>query len=92
MNNSDKRIAVMTKARNAVLENLRRRAKAGDATVKEGGLDLVRRYPLESNYYSGSGMIPCPVCEKGMLKYSRASSNLHVMVACSTESCVRFME
>lgn len=35
--------------------------------------------------------IPCPVCEKGTLRYSIAS-NHHVHAACNTPDCVRWME
>jgi hypothetical protein len=38
-----------------------------------------------------SGAIDCPVCEKGKLKFSRAS-NGHVHAKCKTQECVSWME
>lgn len=38
------------------------------------------------------GSIPCPVCETGTLKYSRAGCNGHIHAACTTADCVRWME
>jgi len=40
----------------------------------------------------GSGIIDCPVCGTGKLRYSRAACNGHIHAACSTETCVRWME
>lgn len=39
-----------------------------------------------------SGVLECPVCKTGKLRYSRASCNGHVHASCSTEDCVRWME
>lgn len=39
-----------------------------------------------------SGVIDCPVCKTGKLRFSRAALNGHVHAACSTETCVRWME
>lgn len=41
---------------------------------------------------SDSGDIPCPVCEKGTLRYSRAGYNGHIHAACTNADCVRWME
>lgn len=38
-----------------------------------------------------SGVLSCPVCEKGNLHYSRAS-NGHVHARCETPGCVCWME
>jgi hypothetical protein len=38
----------------------------------------------------GTGELPCPICERGTVSYSVASSRA-VAVRCSTPGCVRFM-
>ena len=40
----------------------------------------------------GRGEIKCPVCNTGILRFSRARINGHVHAACSMEDCVRWME
>lgn len=41
---------------------------------------------------SASGKInPCPVCGEGILRYSIAS-NKHVWAACTSKTCVRWLE
>lgn len=39
-----------------------------------------------------SGKIPCPVCEKGDLHFSRSSYNGHVHAKCTTANCMAWME
>ena len=83
-------------ARNAILEELKRRFKDGDKTVKPYR-PTVNPYSDEdeqpiTNGFSGAGWMPCPVCKIGKLSYSRASYNLHVHASCSTDTCVRWME
>jgi len=39
-----------------------------------------------------SGEMPCPVCSSGTLHYSIAQANGHIHAACSTATCVRWME
>lgn len=39
-----------------------------------------------------SGMICCPVCVTGKVRYSIAGSNGHVHAKCSTDGCVGWME
>jgi hypothetical protein len=34
----------------------------------------------------------CPLCGKGIIKYSIAGSNGHVWARCTTENCVAFMQ
>jgi hypothetical protein len=41
---------------------------------------------------SVGGEIPCPVCAKGTLRYSRAGYNGHIHARCSTVGCVAWME
>lgn len=38
------------------------------------------------------GSLPCPICNLGTLSFSRAACNGHVHAACSTPSCVRWLE
>ena len=39
-----------------------------------------------------AGNIPCPICTDGTLNYSIAKVNGHIWGACSTKTCVRWME
>ena len=39
-----------------------------------------------------SGEIPCPACETGTVRYSRAHCNRHVHARCSTPNCAAWME
>jgi len=38
------------------------------------------------------GVIECPVCKTGKLRFSVARCNGHVHAACTTDKCVRWME
>jgi len=43
----------------------------------------------------GRGIIDCPVCKSGKLRYSKAAYNDyngHIHAACTTKNCVRWME
>lgn len=81
-------------ARNAILEELKRRFQAGDKNVKANPRSSSPHDEGDgpTNYFSGAGVMECPVCKKGKLRYSRAGYNGHVHAACSTETCVRWME
>lgn len=74
------------KARQAILDELRRRGKAGDPEVKPSTVDR-----KQDNQWIGYGSMDCPVCKSGTLRYGRAS-NLHIHGSCTTSSCVRWME
>ena len=90
----DKALAAgMTAARTAILEDLNRRHKEGDKTVKMNGHSQ-SEYDDDgpSNYVSGAGEIDCPVCKSAKLRYSRAGYNGHVHAACMNGNCVRWME
>ncbi len=39
-----------------------------------------------------AGTFPCPICDTGILHYSRADYNGHIHAKCSTEDCVAWME
>jgi hypothetical protein len=83
-------------ARDAILDDLKARFKTGDKNVKPSPNKFQTEYDDEpreqKNYFSGAGTMPCPVCKTGTLRYSRSSYNGHVHAACTTESCVRWME
>jgi len=83
-------------ARRSILDDLRDRFKAGDPNVKPSATKFRTEYddepPEQANYFSGAGVMPCPVCKTGTLRYSRSSYNGHVHAACTNESCVRWME
>lgn len=38
------------------------------------------------------GKMVCPICEKGTLHYSCASTNGHIHAKCTTHKCVTWME
>lgn len=40
----------------------------------------------------GTGEVPCPVCETGVIHYSVAGYNGHRHARCTTANCVCFME
>lgn len=48
--------------------------------------------PWKEGCSSSAGEIACPICEKGRLSFSRASSNGHIWARCSTEGCVAWQE
>lgn len=86
-------VAKMFKARAAILDELKRRALAGDAKVKPLDPNCKHRWHgTPSHYYSGSGEMACPVCNGGKLQYSRSGYNGHVHARCSTADCVAWME
>ena len=80
-------------AREAILADLKARYKAGDKTVRPMALcDSHRWFRPQSNYYSGHGVIKCPVCNDGGLSYSRSAYNGHVRASCTKPNCVRWQE
>lgn len=81
-------------AREAILDDLRRRWKEGP--TPEHGItcpsDISRFCKPQKNYFCGAGKMKCPVCHEGELQYSRGSYNGHVHARCSTKDCVAWME
>lgn len=49
-------------------------------------------HPWRKGVAGVSGHLPCPVCAKGTLSYSRSGYNGHIMANCSTDNCVSWME
>lgn len=80
----------ITTVRDAILEDLKARFKAGDKSVL-ACRDTSRWHKPQANYFHGAGKMKCPLCA-GELRYSRAGYNGHIHAACSTEGCVRWME
>jgi hypothetical protein len=80
-------------AREAILEDLKRRWNSGP---DHGGVvparETHRFHKPQSNYFCGAGKMPCPICKTGELSYSRSTYNGHVHARCSTDSCVTWME
>lgn len=80
-------------ARAAILEELKRRFKAGDIGVSPlSERNRHRWFMPQANYFSGGGDMKCPICSIGTLAYSRSDYNGHVMGSCSTNNCVNWRE
>ena len=80
-------------AREAILQELRRRWKEGPIPVGvTAPRDISRFHKPQSNYFCGAGVMQCPICRTGKLKYSRSTYNGHVHARCSTDGCVAWME
>ncbi len=78
--------------RESILDELRRRFKERDFPMPTAPRDISRFVQPQRNYFCGAGIMQCPICKTGKLKYSRANSNGHVHARCSTDGCVAFME
>lgn len=79
-------------ARDAILEDLKAKFKAGDTSVKANDPDHHWHKP-QKNYFSGAGRLDCPICKQAKaLTYSRSSYNGHVHASCATTDCVWFKE
>jgi hypothetical protein len=81
-------------ARDAILQELRRRWKEKDHSPTEvtAPADISHFYQPQTNYFCGQGVMDCPVCKTGKLQYRRSSYNGHVHGRCSTADCVAWME
>lgn len=79
--------------RQAILMDLYSRFHDRDRSVLPLNPDHAHRWSKpQDNYFSGSGVIPCPICKSGKVNYSRAAYNGHVHARCSTAGCVAWME
>lgn len=87
----DAQVDRVTAARRAIINDLKARRVAGDKTVFPAS-DTHRFYGKQVHYFCGAGEMACPVCNTGILKYSRSSYNGHVHARCTTEGCVAWME
>lgn len=45
-----------------------------------------------ARFVGGTGTVPCPICEDGVIRYSVAAYNGHMHGMCSTAKCIRWME
>ena len=82
-------------ARNAILDELKRRFHANDKAVKALDPNNAHHWwqPMKQrNCFTGVGEMDCPICKTGKLRYSRAAYNGHVHAKCSTNGCVAWME
>ena len=84
-------------ARKAIMDDLKRRGKERDPNVKpndkwSGDMYHDEEATTPAHYYTGAGIMDCPVCKTGKLKYSRSSYNGHIHAACTTVNCVAWME
>jgi hypothetical protein len=87
------RIEMINVARGAILEDLKRRYFANDKAVKPQDPDTKHRWhEPQPNCFTGAGVMDCPVCKTGKLKYHRSAYNGHVHALCSTPGCVSWME
>lgn len=79
-------------ARAAIVEDLGKRYRAGDRSVRPlDPEDEYRWFKPQVNYFSGSGQMACPLCAHGALHYERSGYNGHVSGGC-TSGCVRWRE
>lgn len=90
---NDKYANQVTAARSAILAELKRRGLKNDPKVFPLHPDNRHRWHHpQDNYYSGGGVMECPICKTGKLHYSRAAYNGHVHARCTTLDCVAWME
>lgn len=82
----------ITVAREAILQELRRRWKEDRAGGVTAPADIHRFCHPQTNYFCGAGSMDCPICRTGKLQYERSSHNGHVHARCSTDGCVAWME
>lgn len=79
-------------ARQAILQDLRRRWIEDRASGIKCPADISRFIQPQTNYFCGVGKMKCPICTTGELSYSRSTYNGHVHARCSTAGCVAWME
>jgi len=79
-------------AREAILQELRRRWKEDRNSGVVTPRDISRFVQPQTNYFCGGGVMDCPICRTGKLQYTRFEKNGHVWARCSTPKCVDWME
>lgn len=82
----------ITVAREAILQELRRRWKEDRGIDITAPADTSRFHHPQANYFCGNGTMDCPVCGSGKLQYKRSNYNGHVHAKCSTDGCVAWQE
>lgn len=87
-----KSIADVGRARKAIVADLEKRHADKDRKVTFNAESNQEVEDGPTNFVSGSGIIICPICTTGSLRYSRAGYNGHVHARCSTDGCVAWME
>lgn len=92
----DETMAFVTKmdtARKAIVTDLYARYHDHDKTVFAVEKSRAHRWHHpQDNYFCGAGIMKCPCCADGKLRYSRAAYNGHIHAHCSTDGCVSWME
>lgn len=90
----DEQSAKINLARDAILDELRRRwlAERGGCCGVTAPRDISRFFKPQKNYFCGMGKMACPVCKTGTLHYDRSGYNGHVSAQCTTEGCVWWRE
>lgn len=81
-----------TTAREAILQELKRRYKEDKNCGVKPAIDISRFFQPQTNYYCGAGKMRCPICNAGELQYLRSAYNGHVTAQCSTDGCVAWRE
>jgi hypothetical protein len=46
----------------------------------------------DKSYWGKRGELPCPACDGGTVRWTRASSNGHLRAACTTPNCFSIMQ
>lgn len=87
-----KREAELIAAREAILSEFKRRWKEDRGFGLTAPADISRFYQPQTNYFCGNGIMDCPICRTGKLKYMRSSRNGHICAKCSTPDCVAWIE
>lgn len=82
----------MLSAREEIINELAKRHSSGDTSVKMNATAHPECEDGPENFISGDGIMTCPVCHVGKLRYSRAAYNGHIHAKCSTPDCVDWME
>lgn len=82
----------LTVAREAILQELRRRWKEDRGLGITAPADIHRFFKPQTNYFCGDGVMACPICNTGKLHYIRSSYNGHVHARCSSAGCVAWTE
>lgn len=79
-------------AREAILDELKRRWKEDKGVGITAPADISRFFQPQTNYFCGKGKMACPICHDGKLHYERSPYNGHVHVQCTTDGCVFWKE
>jgi hypothetical protein len=79
-------------ARDAIQEDLSRSFFNHPGGQSHPADDISRWHKPQKNYFWGHGVMECPVCGDGKLRYERQEYNGHIRARCSTDGCVAWIE